>query len=281
MSLLDKLDLEVERIESDRRDRENALNEQEIYYQTHLKPIMVKAHTYFSELVDKLKVVNPEIRPTYPLITKTRSNVTFDQSNYRYYSDDAENPGKVDILCDCCLTNPLEFSHSSQAAVLRQSELLNNYNVPHHQKNTLDSFYEIRAATFILEGPLTVQIRIRACAVDKCIYITLKNLEDRPLRRYTFAPESIDQALFERLAKVLIREEEKLVDMKVDAALRKNLQDQIERERLMKKNDISKALMAEQAEIAEKESSKKLDVIERVQDAAARLSKLISPSRKR
>ena len=266
MSLLDNLDLEVDRIKAEQAEQERARAEQQLYYSQHLKPVMVRARTYLKELVEKLQLVGPDIRPVYPLIARAPHDVTLQQKNYRCRADDGQDIRRVDLFCECHLPNPFEIDLGSQAKVQRQADLLQEYDFPHHQKNRLDDFYEVRGARFIFEGPLLVHVRLRAAAEDRCIYIELRNLESRPLSKYKFSPEAVDEQLLERLARVLVREERLLVESEVDGSTRKDLQEQLLQERLQQHRDMQAALA--EREVYE-ESRRNQTILDKLKGALA------------
>jgi len=227
MNLLDELKEEVRKIRA-RESRQNAeLEAQSEYYTAHLRPAMLRAHEYFAAIVENLNIVEPEIHVRYPLNPLLEHGVSLKQSQYKFRADNRETPRQIDIFCRCSLEKPQEFYLSSPKQVQALVELLDDYDFSYHRKNRLDRHHDIRGATFILEGPLTAHVRITANPADKSIRMVLRNIEHQSVKRYSFAPEAIDDALLERLARVLLRRIPMLVERTVPTALRARLQDQI------------------------------------------------------
>ena len=214
MGLLDDLQVEVKTIRAAELDQNAELKAQEEFYSVHLRPAMLRAYDYFLEIVESLNVIASDIKVSYPLNPSLKGGVTLHQSDYKFSSDCGKTPRQIDILCSCTLEHHQEFYVGTEEAAQNLSDLLESFRFPHHRRNKLDKQYNIRGATFILEGPLKVHIRVLAHAADRCIYISMRNLEDQAIKRYKFTPEEIDTELLERLARMLIREESFLVEVK-------------------------------------------------------------------
>ena len=91
MGILDDLNIKVEEIREEQLKRDLELEVQEKYYREQLRPLMLQAHRFLSDIVHKLNIIQPEIRPSYPLNPLTKELVTFDQSDHRIDSDGETN----------------------------------------------------------------------------------------------------------------------------------------------------------------------------------------------
>jgi len=126
----------------------------------------------------------------------------------------------------------------------------------YHRKDVLDKLHDVRGATFFLEGPMKAHIRMLADPANKRISINLRNLENLPFKRYKFSPESIDDELLERLARMLIRQESTLVEVKVRDEVRDELRRKIETEKRQKEQDLAAAYALLEAEKLAEEDAK-------------------------
>jgi hypothetical protein len=256
MGLLDDLQVEVKHIRAAELDQNAELEAQKEFYSVHLRPAMLRAYEYCSELVESLNVIASDIKVSYPLNPSLKNGVSLQQSDYKFSSDCGKSPRQVDILCSCNLEHRQEFYVRTEEAAEKLSDLLESFKFPYHRKNTLDKRYNIRGANFILEGPMKVHIRILAHAADRCVYIGLRNLEDQPIKRYKFAPEKLSNESLERLARLLIREELFLVEAKqVPDDVRDELRRQVELDKIREEEDLAQAHADLEAErLAEKEA---------------------------
>ena len=241
MGLLDDLQSEVKKRKADDIKQNAELQAQEDFYHAQLKPVMLQAYDYFSEVVESLQIVAPDIRPGYPFDPLQKQGISFHQSDYEFDFDSAKNPRQINIYCTCTLERPLEFHVPTKESVLKYTELLEAYGLPFHCKNHLDKLYNIRGGTFLLEGPINVHMQIIAHPADKCVYINLRNLEDQPAKRYKFSPELIGYEFLERLARLLLREESKLVEVQVCDNVRDNLRRQVEADKRQNEEDLAQA----------------------------------------
>ena len=67
MGLLDDLQVEVRTIRVAELDQNAELKAQEEFYNVHLRPAMLRAYDYFSEIVESLNVIASDIKVSYPL----------------------------------------------------------------------------------------------------------------------------------------------------------------------------------------------------------------------
>lgn len=227
---------------------------------------MLRAYQYFSDIVENLNIVAPDINPGYPLNPLLKEEVALKQGDYKFNFDNGKTPHQIDIRCSCTLERPQEFHVPTKDAALRYEELLESHKFPYHRKDHRDRKHNIRGATFILEGPMKVHMRIHARSADRCIYIDLRNLEDQPVKRYKFPPEKVDDELLERLARLLIREESRLVEVSIDDDYRDELRRRIE---LDKRRD-EEVLAAARAHLeAEKQAEEDAKMTNRARRAVA------------
>lgn len=247
MSLLDDLQKEVRDIRAREIQQSAELRAQQSFYQEFLRPAMVRAHDYFAEVVENLNIVAPEVKAIYPLNPLLENGVVLRQSQYTFRSDNKESPHEIDIFCKCTLEKPHEFYLNGQKSVVAHADLLDSYNFPYHRKNKLDRHYEIRGATFILEGPMIVQIRIAANPADECVHITFRNVERQAVKRYKFAPERLNMEFLDRLAMVLIRRVPQLLEQKVDDRFRVQLRNKINRDKRLNDAGLARAYAESEA----------------------------------
>lgn len=242
MGIQDELQAEVDRIRASEAREQARLDSQDAYYREHLRPAMLRATAYFRELIDKLSVVEPSITVRYRLNPYQPDGVALKQSKYRLRVDSEENPKLVDVLCTCTLDRPREFFVANARMAESRSKILNDYGFPHHRKNKLDGFLNICGATFILEGPMTVRIRILADAEQRAVEIELRNFFDEPEARYhRFRPEQLDDDMLDRLAQLLLRKIPQLVETRVSDEVRDQLRTRLRVEQLTRERELESA----------------------------------------
>lgn len=230
MDLLDEIQNKARQIRVREAEQKIELATQDEFYQTQLRPVMLRAYEYYAELIENLNIVAPDIKAAYPLNPLLDSEIPLQQGNYKIRSDNKEAPRQIDFFCRCTLVAPCKFYLPGRKAVQNHAALLENYNFTHHRKNRLDLSHNIRGATFKLEGPMIAHVRLAANPSGRNVHILFRNVERKPLNRYVFPPEAVDDELIERVAKVFIRQVPMLVDRTVDASVREPLRNQAERD---------------------------------------------------
>lgn len=241
MALRDELRKEVAEIESQRQRESERRMADEAFYRERLVPVMRDAHTYFAEVVANLQIISPDIFPGYPLNPTSDKDVRLRQCDYKYRVDDGKAPREIDVVCQAVLDRPVEFFLSTRERAEKHAILLDSYDFAYHRKNYLDKQFNVKGATFFLEGPMRVYFRIAANAEDRCLYIDLRNLGDQRSKRYRFTADEFNESLFDRLSNVLLRREEYLVPPKVGSVERDQLQRQLDLERREREADLADA----------------------------------------
>ena len=247
MALRDELRKEVARIQSE-QELESAQREaDEAFYEEKLKPVMLEAHSYFSEVVDNLLIISPEVFPEYALDPTAGKDVKLRQCDYKYRVDDGRAPREVDVLCQAVLDRPVEFYLATRERAEKHAALLDSHDFAYHRKNALDKHYNVKGATFYLEGPMRVYFRMTASGEDRCIYIDLRNLGEQRSKRYKFEPEKLDEAFYDRLTNLVLRKVNYLVTPNVGEVEREHLQQQLSEERRAREADLAEAYEQQEA----------------------------------
>lgn len=259
MGLLDDLKKEAEQKEELARQEDAELQTQEAYYEAELKPAMRRAHEYFEELINHLNTVDREISPGYTLVPAGQQPVSLKQGDYMCRADSHDNPRTLLVKTECAMEARREIIVKGKADFQRYSAMLEEHKFPHYTKKQLDDGHEVASAAFILEGPLTVQIRFQANLEQQCINLDLLNVEATPIKRYRFKPERIDETLLDRLARCLIREESTLVEVKVSDEMRAELRRKLEEENRRKAEAEAAAMAHREAELQAEEEAKLLN----------------------
>lgn len=255
MALRDDLRKEVADIKSKQQLESEARAADAAYYKEHLLPAMRQAHGYFSEVVANLQIIVPEVSPTYPLNALTDTEVALRQCDYKYRVDDGKHPQEMDVLCQAVLDRPIDFYVPTRERAEKHAALLDAYDFAYHRKNFLDKHFNVKGATFFLEGPMHIYFRITANAQDRCLTIDLRNLGDQKSKRYKFQPQDFTEDFFDRLTNLLLRKEEYLVPPKVDRVQRDQLKRQLELDNQKKAQDLAEAMeLQAQRKQAEKEA---------------------------
>ncbi len=238
MSLIESLREQVSLKEAAHAAHLAELEAQQRVYEETLRPTMLKMLGYFSELVDSLRLLDTKTSVHLPLAPDKSSTVSMEQSGYRFSYDDGKNPTRLEVFCECVLTAPQRFYVSNPQAVENYTQYLDDMQLAYHKKTQLDGHYDVRSAVFELEGALKIGIRIDANPESGRISFYLLNLETMSTRKYEFSPEKIDESFLERLAKLLLRQESKLVSIKLCPDIRAGLRAKVQSDRIKREAEL-------------------------------------------
>ncbi|MEM0955792.1 MAG: hypothetical protein AAGI24_16745 [Pseudomonadota bacterium] len=259
MGVLDDLKKEAEQKEQGNQTDGDDAEAQEAFYQAKLQPVMRRAHDYFADLVKALEKVERKVSASYALDPEQKDVVSLPQGKYVFRTDDFDNPRKLIVATECQLDKRREYLVRGRGAVTRYAALLDDHQLPYYTKDELDHSHQVVNATFTLEGPLKVQIRLLASPENRCIYIDLLNVESLPTKRYKVPPEKLTDDLLDRLARMLMREESVLIEVKVSEDARQQLREKLEAERRRQAVEQAKVDAAIEAERRAEEEAKLLN----------------------
>lgn len=263
MSLLSQIESEVQRIQEQSEAAQAEREAQAVYFEAELKPAMLRAREYFSKLVEGLNIVKPEVAPTYQLNPDNEEEIEFSQSGYEFDYDSLQEPRQLVLRSSCTLDQPLQFFVATKEGAEKYATLLDEHGLSYHRRNHIDKLYEVRSATFTLEGPIQITIRLLADPARRCVYIDLRNIESQPVKRYKFAPEKLDDALLERIGRLLLRQESRLVSIDLDDSFRNELRLKLEAQKAEQARALAEGL-------AYLEAQKELDESSRLRNRASR-----------
>ena len=100
---------EAEKKEALAREQGAEQEAQQLFYDQHLRSVMGRAHTYFSELVEHLNSIAPDVRPDYPLVPPGKAGPVLKHGPYLIRTDDDASPRSIVIRSECKLGKNHEF----------------------------------------------------------------------------------------------------------------------------------------------------------------------------
>lgn len=208
------------------------LARQEAFYQSSLRPVMLKLLSYLDELIKHINYVQPERPLHYPLAPDRISVIALAQGPYKLLIDSSQSPRQVDISAAAKLVSPPVYVLANLAAVQQYAEYLESYGLAYHRQDALNSLHNVEKATFTLEGPLQHGVRIQADAEQQKIVVLLRNFGRAGVQKHTFSPEKVNDALFDRLGRLLLHEVDTLpVPSVLSPQVRQQLRDELSAQR--------------------------------------------------
>lgn len=252
MGLLDEVKKKASAVESENEASAQRNADNQRFYESEIAPVMMEAQRYFAQLIDGLKVAAPQMDIAVPLIAGSERPVTMVQGNYKFDSDSSDEPRRLVIRCRCDLPEPISVRVNDKKSAMRQQDLLEQYGVVFHFRQELDSKHEICGGEFLIEGPMSGIVRLQVDVDDRCIYLDTKNLPEPRGQRRKLLLKNCNEAFFERVGRLLLREIDTVVEHKpVSDEVRERLRREVEAER--QRNEELERQAAEAARIEREE----------------------------
>jgi len=226
MGILDDLKSQAEQKNKPAGEQISAADAEE-FYRAHVKPRMLMANDFFTQLVNQLNEMKLVIKAEYPFKSEGKT-VTLLQQGYKAYSDHITDPRQLTLGFTCILANPSTYDVRGRGPALAQGELLDRYQFKYEKLEARDQNRMVIGARFKLQGPLQVRCVLQFDEVNQIIKLLLTNLVGPGTSQYNLKPEQLDEAFLDRLGKYLLRKESNLFQEEISdyakALLRTKLQ---------------------------------------------------------
>jgi len=214
------------------RQQKAAENSRELkdqaFYREAILPALRAAADYFRAVVGDLEVVQPNIRFALPLGPRTEPEVHFRQSNYRFSMDQEEQIGELFVTARCEMNAVLSRHIDDVREADAYEAMLRERGLPYFRRRSEDLRKgRTENSHFTVEGGMPCGFKLLADIPGQRINVQTHNLEDLPLRTHLLQPQRFDEAFFESLARLLLREQSQLVSTEVSEEVRQRLQQQI------------------------------------------------------
>ncbi len=257
MGILNELKQQADELRSAEAEQAARLKQQEAYYHSQLRPAMGRALTYLDELIKHINLVQPERTVEYPLAPNRQQLISLRQSLYRLVIDSSDTPRQVDIRVTANFDPQPVFELSSPKSIVHYAEHLDKYGLRYHRQDMLNNQHQVERCSFTLEGPLQLAVRLQTDAENQCIHITLKNFGQAGIKRHQFRPEKIDDALLDRLGRLLLHDVDSLtVPQQMPDEVRERIRKQLATEKQREADELAQAEAEAQREREAAEAAK-------------------------
>lgn len=268
MGYLDELKKQAE----DRRALEEAearrRAERERIYRAEILPRLESAFTYLSQLVEHLNYVRPDVRPEY-VIPGYGPLEGLVQGDYGIKSDSRRNMKQIVVHYVCRGEGVVKFEVRDRQAVQQMVDDLRGAGLPFNHREVLNNAYGVTAALFEVEPAVPVTVALEADVDNSRVVLTLRNLDGFGVRRLNLAPQQLDEALLDRVARAVVREDMGLLREDLPEETRRMLQQKIREEQARREAELRAAEEAEARRKAEEQRRR----IRFAEALAARLKK--------
>jgi hypothetical protein len=212
VGLLDELESEAQRRKSGDEDAAAVKAARETAYRTVLDPGMAALFAYLTELVAKLKVLQPKIaiRHVLPGYGDVVAYV-----EHEYDLREARQPSSKEITLS--FSAPVASSEcpsvqvEGAARVRAISALFQRHRLGTALAANKDASAEIVSATFKAKGRIPLIAKFSADSLTGQLRMTFSNFDDLASAAKSVGPEQIGEALFDEIGRYLMREPTELM----------------------------------------------------------------------
>lgn len=197
-------------------------------YRDQLLPALRGAASYFKAVIDDLEIIQSTLRFSLPLGPRTAPEVKFRQSAYRLAIDDEEEIREIMVSARCELTAVLTRRIDDLRAANSYEEMLRERGLSFFRRRSEQrSGPQTESSHFTVEGAMSCGFTLQADLPNRRIQVRTHNLEDRPIRVHPLAPQRLDEALFESMGRLLLRQQDQLLFTEVSDELRAQLRERV------------------------------------------------------
>jgi len=205
-SFLDQLKKQAEQVKAQESVADQKKKHIAEQFEKLTKPKMRQIHSYLFEMVEQLKLIqpNPPVKYSIPVLGEYKDLKQdeyilggFDEQNMTFF---------LRIACHSCRKNVFEIREESEVEKMRNYLYSNNIRFKWIQEN--DKQQKFLRALFNLEGEIFIEFTFRGESETSNIHLNVRNFEEFGKVDYLIPPQDIDAKFLDKLAMYITRHSE-------------------------------------------------------------------------
>jgi hypothetical protein len=205
-SFLDQLKKQAEQVKAQESAADQKKKQLAEQFEKLTKPKMRQIHLYLFEMVEQLKLIqpNPPVKYSIPILGEYKDLKQdeyilggFDEQNMTFF---------LRIACHTCRKNTFEIREVHEVEKMRNYLYSNNVRFKWLQEN--DKQQKFYRALFSLEGEVFIEFTFRGEPETSNIHLNVRNFEEFGKVDYLIPPQAIDSKFLDKLAMYLTRHSE-------------------------------------------------------------------------
>lgn len=255
MALLDELKRQAERVRADEQSKLELQARQEAFYRADIRPAMQRIRDYLVELLDQLKVVQPEIRGEFG-IPGRQAPVRALQSLPILTLDSRDNPRRLSLRLEYGVDNlrfrvePRQDAEEARAFLDGAGQTFSDWPV----RGPGDEIIGLHFAVDKFRVPASLEI-LADVEQQRLVFASV-NIRSFHQQQDQLPPTAVDADWLDRLGLYLLGQGSSPVRLQIGDAERAALQRQVEEDRARRERELAEAerLAQEQEEAARLEN---------------------------
>lgn len=202
-SFLDQLKKQAEQVKAQESVADQKKRQIAAQFEKLTKPKMRQTHLYLFEMVEQLKLIqpNPPVSYSIPVLGEYKNLKQdeyilggFDEQNMTFF---------LRIACHSCRKNIFEIRDINEVEKMRNYLYSNNIRFKWIQEN--DKQQKFLRALFNLEGEIFIEFTFRGEPETSNIHLNVRNFEEFGKVDYLIPPQDIDNKFLDQLAMYMTR----------------------------------------------------------------------------
>jgi hypothetical protein len=236
VGLLDELEQEAQKRRQHGDDSSRLKAEREAAYRQHLEPALDRLHAFLSELIHKLRTLQPRIALHYH-VPGYGEIVGHIEHEYRLSESKQASSREIQLEFQCVIASDECPSVDVEGAsrVRAVSGFFQRHRIGGMQSPQKDAAGELVSATFRAKGRIPLTARFHADAENGVLRMTFCHFDGFDTTVKSVAPAQIGEDLFEQIGRYLVREPNTLLREDLPESYRNQLRSKIQQQQIKRR----------------------------------------------
>lgn len=209
-------------------------------YRENIHPKMANLYSHLNELIEHLKVVNPEIKTDY-ILTASGDMATLKQQEHKIVTDSAEEMKEILFKCVCAGDKKIKYEVENKKNIDKHIEYLQRYNLKFDSRLQRNDSHEVTHAKITVEPAINMFVLIKGDIESGQITIKFSNVEALGTREHTFRPEQVDDEFVDNVIKYIMRNTDHFLQLEMSDNAKRKIQQRIKLEKLQRERELREA----------------------------------------
>jgi hypothetical protein len=252
MGLLDELEQEAERRRNEEAKAEAEREARDALWREKLRPAMEQLAGYLRKLTEQLTFLKRRTRVVYP-IAGYGDVVAYIEPLYEFHDTPAKSQHEItlDFAAQVAPEECPNLEVEGISKVRALNSLFQQHRIGGMAEPRKNPAGEVVAARFQARGKIPLKLAISADRDGGIARMQFQNFEGLGASSRSFAPELLDEKLFDALGRFIARDEASFAQESLGEDLRRQLQSKIQRDQLKREweNKLSRQLADDEAKV--------------------------------
>ena len=236
MGLLDELEQEAQKRRLSGEDSARRKTERDTAYRVRLDPALDALHAFLSELIIKLKTLQPRTRLRFA-VPGYGDIVGYVEHEYRLSEERQASSRDIQLEFPCAIASEecpsVDVEGASRVRAI--AGFFQRHRIGGMLAPRKDPAGDIVAATFRAKGRIMLSAQFHADAETAMLRMSFTNFDVFETTVKSIAPAQVDDDLYEQIGRFLLREPNTLLREDLPEAYRKQLRSKVQQQEIKRR----------------------------------------------